>query len=112
MDTLNNYRQVIKRILSQYEQYQWLNSLVKKETVFDEINDRYLLIAFGREADKRRYHGIIAHIEIIDEKIWIQYDGIEYGLANELVDAGIPKDKIVLGFKSPEMRQYTEFAAA
>ena len=112
MDSLTTYRETIKQILTQYEQYKWLNSLLKKETVFDEKNDRYLLIAFGREADKRRFNGIIVHVEIIDGKIWIQYDGLEYGMANELVDAGIPKDKIVLGFKSPEKRKYTEFAAA
>jgi hypothetical protein len=33
-------------------------------------------------------------------------------VAQELVDAGVPKDRIVLGFKSPEMRKHTEFAAA
>jgi hypothetical protein len=112
MASLKSYRQKIKDILRLYESYPYANSLAKKEVVFDEANDRYLLIAFGREADKKRTHGIIAHVEIIDGKIWIQYDGIEYGIANELVDAGIPKDKIVLGFKAPEMRQYTEFAAA
>jgi hypothetical protein len=29
-----------------------------------------------------------------------------------LVEAGVPKDKIVLGFKSPERRKDTEFAVA
>ncbi|HEX4946083.1 MAG TPA: XisI protein [Blastocatellia bacterium] len=110
METLDFYRQTIKQILRQYEGYKYANSLAKKEVVFDEANDRYLLIAFGREADRRRTHGIIVHVEIIDGKIWIQYDGLEEGMANELVNAGIPKDKIVLGFKAPEMRSYTEFA--
>lgn len=112
MDSLDFYRQTIKNILRHYEQYQYANSLAKKEVVFDEKNDRYLLLAFGREIDKKRVHGIIVHVEIIEEKIWIQYDGLEYGMANELVDAGIPKEKIVLGFKSPERRKYTEFAVA
>lgn len=39
-------------------------------------------------------------------------DGTEYGIANDLLAAGIPKDKIVLGFKSPESRKYTDFAVA
>jgi len=29
---------------------------------------------------------------------------------NDLIAAGIPKDKIVLGFHSPDVRPYTEFA--
>jgi len=50
--------------------------------------------------------------DIIDGKIWIQRDGTEYGIANELVEAGIPKEHIVLGFQSEEVRPYTDFAVA
>ena len=45
-------------------------------------------------------------------KVWIQHDGTEEGIAEELVTAGIPRDRIVLAFKPPEMRPYTEFADA
>lgn len=38
------------------------------------------------------------NIYAIDVKTWIQRDGTEYGITNELVAAGIPKDKIVLAF--------------
>ena len=34
------------------------------------------------------------------------------GLATELVEAGIPKEDIVLAFHAPEMRPLTEFAVA
>lgn len=47
---------------------------------------------------------------MIDGKIWVQYDGTEEGVATELVDAGVPKVDIVLGFRHPSVRQYTEFA--
>ncbi|MFM6278746.1 MAG: element excision factor XisI family protein [Dolichospermum sp.] len=33
-------------------------------------------------------------------------------MANELVNAGIPKNKIVLAFQPADIRQYTEFAVA
>ncbi|HEY9770441.1 MAG TPA: element excision factor XisI family protein [Coleofasciculaceae cyanobacterium] len=52
------------------------------------------------------------HLEIIDNKIWIHRDGTEYGIANELVNAGISKDKIVLGFHPADIRQYTDFAVS
>ena len=54
----------------------------------------------------------LIHLDIIDGKIWIQRDGTEHGIATDLLEAGVPKEHIVLGFKSPEMRQYTEFAVA
>ncbi|MBW4613697.1 MAG: XisI protein [Desmonostoc vinosum HA7617-LM4] len=34
----------------------------------------------------------------------------EEGVANDLVAAGIPKQQIVLGFRPPEQRKFTEFA--
>lgn len=60
----------------------------------------------------RRVHGCLIHIDIIDGKIWIQRDGTEDGLATEFVKAGISKDRIVLGFRSEELREDSEFAIA
>ena len=50
------------------------------------------------------------HHHIIDGKIWIQQDGTEIGSANELVELGVPKHDIVLGFDPPNLRHYTDFA--
>ncbi len=36
----------------------------------------------------------------------------EDGIAMDLLREGVPKDDIVLGFQPPELRPYTEFAAA
>lgn len=32
------------------------------------------------------------------------------GLENELIEAGVPKSDIVLGYRSPYMRKFTELA--
>lgn len=61
---------------------------------------------------KRRVHGCITHVQIIDDKIWIQRDDIEDGITNELVAASIAKDKIVLGFQPPDVRPHTGYAVA
>jgi hypothetical protein len=39
-------------------------------------------------------------------------DGTEHGIADDLTEAGIPKDHIVLGFREPELRQYTGYSLA
>ena len=52
------------------------------------------------------------HLEIINGKIWIQKDQTEEGIATYLEEAGIPKDAIVLGFHSLDVRPFTEYAAA
>jgi len=55
-------------------------------------------------------HGCVVHIDIIGDKVWIQYDGTNRPVADELMAAGIPPTDIVLGFHPPKMRQHTEFA--
>jgi hypothetical protein len=49
-------------------------------------------------------------MDIKNNKIWIQYDGTEVGMANELVALGVPKEDIVLAFHPPSKRSYTGFA--
>lgn len=41
-----------------------------------------------------------------------QEDWTERGVAADLEEAGIPKSEIVLGFQPPEVRPFTEYAAA
>jgi hypothetical protein len=110
MDRLKEYRSIIQKILNDYSKIPYTYGNIKSLTVFDKDSDRYLLLINGREGVKR-VHGCIVHIDIINDKIWIQRDGTEDGVATELLKEGIPKDKIVLGFRSPEMRKLTEFAA-
>ena len=109
MGTLENYRRIIKTILTEYAQTPYAYGDIQIQTVFDNDSDRYLLMILGRE-NELRVHGCLVHVDIIDGKIWIQRDGTEQGIANELVAGGIPKEQIVLGFRSPNIRQYTGFA--
>ena len=53
---------------------------------------------------------MLIHIDLKGKTIWIQYDGTEVGVANELVDRGIPKEDIVLAYHSKFIRQYDGFA--
>jgi hypothetical protein len=41
------------------------------------------------------------NLKLIIDKIWIQRDFTESGIAQELMEMGIPKEKIVLGYRSP-----------
>jgi hypothetical protein len=109
MDSLEVYRQIIERTLTEYASVPYAHGDIQTEPVFDRDRDRYLLVNVGWQDDER-VHGALVHIEIIDNKIWIQRDGTEHGIANDLVAAGIPRDRIVLGFRAPDLRPYTGFA--
>lgn len=119
MDTIEHYRQLIRDILTEHTKIPYSYGDIQFETVFDREQDRYLVMILGREpvptfspTVSRRVHGCLIHVDIIDGKIWIQRDGTEEGVAMDFVRAGVPKDKIILGFKSEEMRKDTEFAIA
>ncbi|NEQ41179.1 MAG: XisI protein [Okeania sp. SIO3I5] len=109
MDTISKYQQIIEKIISEYAQLRYSDSEVERKTVFDREQNHYLLMIMGVEGHKM-VHGCIVHLEIIGDKIWIHRDGIEDGIAGELLAEGVPKDKIVLGFYHPETRKIGDFA--
>ncbi|OUL20976.1 XisI protein [Nostoc sp. RF31YmG] len=111
MDTLDNYRRIIKYVLVPYIQIPYSYAAIECKTVFDTENDSYLLVTLGWDCVKR-IHGCLVHIDIIDGKIWVQRDDTEDGVTYELEAAGIPKDKIVLGFHPQDVRQHTGYAVA
>lgn len=109
MDKLIQYRKIIKNVLREIATYGTPDEGVEREVVVDESLDHFELMTCGWSND-RRIHGCLVHIDIRNEKIWIQYDGIEGGVTCRLVDAGVPKSDIVLGFHSPFKRKFTEYA--
>lgn len=111
-NTLNHWRRTIKKILSDLAAIPFPEVVtMSAKTVFDEVSDVYLVVVEGWQ-DVRRLHGCLVHIEIKGDKIWVQQDGTEDGVVGDLLAAGIPKECIVLGFKSPSSRAHTDFAVA
>jgi XisI protein len=55
-------------------------------------------------------HGAAIHVDIIGEKIWVQHDGTEDAIADELVNKGVPSKDTVIAYCTPYVRQYSEFA--
>jgi hypothetical protein len=109
MDTLNDYRRIIRDAITKHAEDRPSTGDVQIEMIFDEGHDHYELIYSGWDRS-RRIHGHVLHLDLRGGKVWIQYDGTSDGIANELVEAGIPRDHIVLASKPPEVRQYTGFA--
>ncbi len=113
MDRLDKYRDVIKKILTEYHSWASNSNIRKSESclVFDEVHDQYFWFLMGWQ-DKRKYRNIQVHIRIKNQKIYIEDDWTEDGIANELLREDIPKSDIVLAFHDPETRKLTEFAVA
>lgn len=112
MDSLTvKYCSIIEKILKEYADFIGQEDNIAQELIFDRDNHHYLLLETGWQNNKRIY-GPFIHLDIIGDKIWIQHDGTEDGIAYELEAAGVPKRDIVLAFKSIERRKLTEYAVS
>lgn len=107
--SVNEYRQRVQELLAHYAQKASFSPEIETQMIFDTTRDHYQLVTMGWQKHRRIY-GCILHIDIKDNKVWIQHNGTERLVAEELAEAGIPKDRIVLGFHSPFTRQFTDFA--
>ncbi|AKG20332.1 XisI protein [Calothrix sp. 336/3] len=111
MDTLNHYRQIISELIYEYAKYKPSHGQIEAEAIVNPATDHYELMHVCWDG-QRRVHGCVLHIDIIQGKIWIQHDGTNRPVAEELLEAGVPKEDIILGFHPPQVRQYTDFGVA
>ncbi|HLX64829.1 MAG TPA: XisI protein [Planctomycetota bacterium] len=109
MDQLSNYRKFVRKIFEEYASYNPAYGDVEMELIVDPTHDHFQLMSVGWK-NQQRIHGCVLHVDIKDGKIWIQHDGTEEGIANRLVEWGVPKSDIVLAFHSPFKRKFTEYA--
>ncbi|RRR66814.1 MAG: XisI protein [Candidatus Viridilinea halotolerans] len=110
MEALPLYRQVITRVLSNLAESS-VRDHAETLPIFDTAHDHYLLLDSGWNGIERIHH-IIAHLRIYNDKIWVEVDNTDQKIVQQLLNAGIAKESIVLAFYSPQKRPFTEFAVA
>jgi len=102
----SDYRAIIESVLSNCA-----NIDAHNEVLFDREHDCYCVLSVGWDGELH-VHSCLIHIDVNGDKIWIQRNNTEDGIAAELEAVVVPKSSIVLGFKSPAIRQYTGYAVA
>ena len=108
MDQLDHYREIVRHLIEEYARYKPAYGDIRTEAVVDRERDHYEVIQVGWNAG-RRVHGSIIHIDIRNGKVWIEHNGTDARLGEELVAAGIPRNDIVLGFQSADVRPLTNY---
>jgi hypothetical protein len=111
MATLEELQRAIETIFVSWRELPGPEASFQIVSVCDREQNRYLLLEEGWEG-KKRVHGVLADLEIREGKVWIQADNTDRPFAEELLRLGIPREQIVLGFRSPQRRANSEFAAA
>jgi hypothetical protein len=105
MDT--TYRDVLKQIILHYAAMRPSHGDIQLDAVFDETRDRYALMQAGWDRE-RRVSGDLLYVTLRDHKVYLEYDGIGYGITDDLVAGGIPEQDIVLAYlpDAPTLADY------
>ena len=112
MDTLTKleqYRQILRQLVTRYAGLLPHKEQVETLPLCDTEHDNYMLMRVGWDKTGRA-HWTVFHLRLKDGKVWIEDDSLEHGIAQDLLDAGIPKQDIVLSFHRPERRHLMDFA--
>ena len=100
MDRINEYRQIVRDFLEDFIKYD-----VNAQLIFDTDRDRYLVM-HNEWRNESRIYGCAMQLDIIDGQIWIQQNSTEIYIDRELIQHGVAPKDIILGFRSPSIRQH------
>lgn len=108
-DKAARYQQIVQHLLLKYAESKPAYGDIEVETIFDTQRNHYQILHLGWQ-HKRWVHHCVMHLAIKNEKVWIFYNSTEHDIAATLVELGVPKDDIVLGFYPPFMREMSDYA--
>ena len=89
MGRIETYRAYVQELLERHAQRYPVCAGVEVQTLYDTERDHYQLLLVGWEELHWVYECVL-HVDIRADKLWIQEDQTEAGLASELVEMGVP----------------------
>lgn len=113
MDKIKHYQDVVINFLNYYNEDTGGASAkpIERRILIDKENNSFQLLSVGWKGNNYIF-GPIFHFDIIDGKIWMQCNNTEWDAVDELMKNGVDRNDIVLGFLTPDARQFSGFAVA
>lgn len=112
MDKIKKYQDILITYLKEYAKIKPVNLPdVESMVIIDRENNHFQLLRIGWQEEQYVFT-VVFHFDIKDGKIWFQRNITEREVVDELMDRGVAKEDIVLGFRPPYARPYTGFSVA
>ena len=112
MDNTSKYSAIVQNVL---ENFVATRSSSRNEIqtlmLCDTVRHHHQIVRMGWRNDQQVFN-VIFHIDVIEEKIWVQRNMSDYDIVGDIEAQGVPKKDIVLAFHIPAMRVHTEYAVA
>jgi hypothetical protein len=112
MEKLKKYQEILQSIILRYAEYNPSYSKTEWLPICDDERGEYLLVDVGWEDNEERTYLTVFHFRIKNDKIYVEQDNTDASPVQQMLDAGIPKEDIVLAFYAPSHRKLTDFALA
>ena len=114
MDKVKKYQDAIIEFLHFYNAESGGNrpdAKVKRRILTDRENNSFQLLSVGWNGSHYIFSPMF-HFDIIDGKVWMQCNNTEWEAVDFLMEHGVERQDIVLGFVSPQARAFSGVAVA
>lgn len=98
MDSITQLSNAVKEVINRYAQLKPSHGDIRLDTVFDDEQKHYALMQVGWDRE-RRVRGNLIYITLQDDRVLIEYDGIECGVVQDLIALGVASDQITLAYQ-------------
>lgn len=112
MGKATKYQQILREIIEEYGKVKKsLTPNVKSQIMIDNVHKHHQLLSIGWH-NERFIYLVTFHFDVIEGKVWIQQNNSDVLIADELIERGVLKSDIILGFIPENVRSYGGFAVA
>jgi hypothetical protein len=112
MDKVKKYQEILTSYLKKQAGIKPVNMPnIDSYAIIDKENNHFQLLQSGWQ-DHDYIFTVVYHFDIKNGKVWFQRNITDKDVVDELMEMGIDKNDIVLGFRDPLIRPYTGFAVS
>ena len=112
MDKIAHYQNALCALFADY-----VNNTVtlgadqlEAKMLIDKEHNRFQVLYYGWQRGKYSFSTAF-HFDIIDGKIWLQCNNTEWEVDTILIEKGVAKEDIIIGFLPPYYREIAKTAA-
>jgi len=109
MDKVEKYKKIVRELVAEIAAMMPPEENgVENQVIVDDEHGHYLLFSVGWEGKQWHYASFL-HLDVKPNgRVWLQHDGTDLRVAEQLTERGIPTSDIVVGFQPPYARPLME----
>ena len=112
MDRVTQLRKAVFTVLKRYQGRWQKHDSATIQVVHDKATNLYQMIRFGWASDTNFVFYSVYALQIRNGKIWLLENRTDVDITEDLMELGVDRMDIVLGFIPEHERPYTDYAVS